>query len=85
MTKRIYSVPDLREYLDSVDAYAANIFPCGYYDEMTSEDPIMGIDGREEIMNWILENPSYIEWGEMIGYMIVVSNSKYEYVGTVIY
>ena len=85
MTTKAYTIPELWECLESRDTIGCNIFPYGYYDGETSEDPIQTIDGLDNIINWIIDNPSYPEWGEDIGYLIVTMNSNGEYAGDVVF
>ena len=71
---KIYSEPDLRAFLETKDVTECHIYPYGYYDEETSEDPIAQLFGIDETMNWIAENPAYSTWGEQTGYMVVAFN-----------
>ena len=85
MTTKVFSTPELREYLASAGANECHIYPYGYYDGETSEDPIQQIFGQEEAMSWIAENPAYSVWGELTGYMIVIFDINRNYVGTIIF
>ena len=82
---KIFSIPELRSFLEAVDAYEIHVFPYGYDDGETSEDPIKQIFGAEEAVAWIMDNPSYSVWGEMTGYMIVAFDHSRNYADTAIF
>lgn len=82
---QIFTVPDLRAYLEAMGAWECHIYPYGYEDKETSEDPIQQIFGLDETMNWIMENPAYCDWGEMTGYMVVIFNHNRDFVDEVIF
>ena len=82
---QIFTVPDLRAYLEATGAWECHIYPYGYDDEETSEDPIAQLFGIDETMNWIMENPAYCTWGELTGYMVVIFNHNRDYVDEVIF
>ena len=72
---QIYTLEELRFFLDWIAcATECHIYPYGYEDKETSEDPIKVLHGAEETINWIKENPAYPVWGEMTGYMVVIFN-----------
>ena len=74
-SNQIYTLQELRFFLDwCVQATECHIYPYGYDDKDTSEDPIACLHGVDETINWIYENPAYCKWGEMIGYMVVYFN-----------
>lgn len=72
---RIFTIPELQYFLDwCVQATECHIYPYGYGDGETSEDPIACLHGVEETIQWIKENPAYPTWGKMTGYLVVVFN-----------
>lgn len=72
---RIFTIPELQNFLAwDVQATECHIYPYGYDDGETSEDPIACLHGVEETIQWIKENPAYPTWGEMTGYLVVVFN-----------
>lgn len=73
---QIYTLKDLEFFLDRIaNATDCHIYPYGYEDKETSEDPIKVLHGVDETINWVKENPAYAEWGEMTGYVVVVFNN----------
>ena len=82
---RFYTIPELRHFLDRIaTATECHIYPYGYDDGETSEDPIACLHSVDETIRWIEENPAYLMWGEMTGYEIVVFN-KAGYYTTVVF
>lgn len=75
---QIFTIPELRDYLESMNAHECRIHLYGYYDDESSEDPIEQIFGIDETMQWINEHPAYFTNGETIGYLIVVFGRSVE-------
>lgn len=72
---QIYTLKDLEFFLDRIAcATECHIYPYGYEDKETSEDPIEVLHGVKETMDWITENPAYPVWGDMTGYLVVIFN-----------
>lgn len=72
---RIFTIPELQYFLDwCAQATECHIYPYGYDDGETSEDPIACLHGVEETIQWIKENPARPTWGEKTGYLVVVFN-----------
>lgn len=72
---QITTLPELQFFLDwCVQATECHIYPYGYEDKETSEDPIACLHGVDETIKWIAENPAHSTWGEMTGYLVVVFN-----------
>ena len=72
---QIHTLPELQFFLDwCVQATECHIYPYGYEDKETSEDPIEVFHSVADTVNWIKDNPAYSTWGEMTGYLIVVFN-----------
>ena len=73
---RIYSLPELRYFLDWItQATECHIYPYGYDDGETSEDPIACLNGVDETINWIMNHPAYSTWGKMTGYQVTIFNA----------
>ena len=74
-SNKINTFEELRLFLEmNARATECHVYPYGYKDEETSEDPIKVLHGVEETIEWIKENPACVEWGEMTGYLVVVFN-----------
>ena len=75
-TMNVFTIKEVREYLESVNATECRVHDYSYEEKDCSEDPIAQLFSVADTVAWLEQNPAYNRGGEDAGYLLVIFNAE---------